>query len=746
MSNNLPKDYRKGIPGVSEAALNAIGDENTRSVLRSILDGWNVRNGSSGTGDARFVTASELSEVRGIIGGLSSSLGSVIDATTGPGALTPGKINQIITDLQADVINSALFQELGTRIRLIDDKYSLEVLGLQTELDQIVDGTTDITVVTAGGTTSIRAIKDTVYDPSTGVAASSAMIGQINTISLTSDSANARSLAGVRATVYDPDTGLAKANAAIIALNDVSATSDSANARYLFSVNAQVGLKNRVFYQTSPPTSTTSYTLRTNDIWFDSDDKNRAYRWDGSAWLETSDGRIADAAAAVASEAGTRVNQDNALAYAINTIWAAVGDSSSLVQTGATGVANNAGAVAERWNQTQAAIKDSSGNYISSAAVREETQAVATKAGTLEAKYTVKVDVNGYVSGFGLASTANNSTPFSEFLIRADRFAVGNPATPGTTTSWNGLASIQDGVLWVQTLYSGSLKIGSSVTATGLETGVYVTGFLAGGGGQGTYTVNTVTDLSARSMNGSYITPSGVVPFIVTTTTTTRPDGQTVPPGVYMDSAFVKTLIGTYIEAGYFRAGNIYIGNGGGYLSSKYIDNQSNLQMHAVALATWDGAGITLAPTIIEDENGNPDLTASAPSLNQVYTSTNFAIVGPDFHAAYPVKQRVRNTNNGVLVPIFVSFQARVDHYMTLWYRVIYTNGATGPWYQAGAPVTEQASDYGSVAITWGANFGISNNEGIQFGVSVTFGQTGVWNWSKASIYDFFGVVQAVNV
>lgn len=44
----------------------------------------------------------------------------------------------------------------------------------------------------------------------------------------------------------------------------------------------------------------------------------------------------------------------------------------------------------------------------------------------VEAQYTVKIDNNGYVTGFGLASSpAQDGTPFSEFIVRADRFAVG---------------------------------------------------------------------------------------------------------------------------------------------------------------------------------------------------------------------------------------------------------------------------------------------------------------------------------
>lgn len=58
---------------------------------------------------------------------------------------------------------------------------------------------------------------------------------------------------------------------------------------------------------------------------------------------------------------------------------------------------------------------------------------VDTTNGGLISKYTVKIDNNGYVSGFGLASTANNATPYSDFIIRADRFSISSPSGPGIT-------------------------------------------------------------------------------------------------------------------------------------------------------------------------------------------------------------------------------------------------------------------------------------------------------------------------
>lgn len=53
-------------------------------------------------------------------------------------------------------------------------------------------------------------------------------------------------------------------------------------------------------------------------------------------------------------------------------------------------------------------------------------QAHAKSINGLEAQYTVKVDVNGKVAGYGLASTPKNGTPESKFIVNADRFGVGS--------------------------------------------------------------------------------------------------------------------------------------------------------------------------------------------------------------------------------------------------------------------------------------------------------------------------------
>jgi len=67
----------RGIPGIPLGALDAVADENARLVLQSIIDGLNVRNGFSGTGDMAFITRSELESQQSAMSlGLSRKLDS----------------------------------------------------------------------------------------------------------------------------------------------------------------------------------------------------------------------------------------------------------------------------------------------------------------------------------------------------------------------------------------------------------------------------------------------------------------------------------------------------------------------------------------------------------------------------------------------------------------------------------------------------------------------------------------------
>ncbi|MBL4838065.1 MAG: DUF1983 domain-containing protein, partial [Kordiimonadaceae bacterium] len=65
-----------------------------------------------------------------------------------------------------------------------------------------------------------------------------------------------------------------------------------------------------------------------------------------------------------------------------------------------------------------------------SSTVGENTSSIAEVIDTqdgLSAQYTLKVNVNGHISGFGLASTATNGVVISEFAVLADKFLIASP-------------------------------------------------------------------------------------------------------------------------------------------------------------------------------------------------------------------------------------------------------------------------------------------------------------------------------
>ena len=379
-----------GIAGIPAGALDAIKDENTRQVLQAIVDGWHVRNGVSGKGDNRFVTVGELSANSGyrLVGGLRSVVQE--EAVKRPG-ITPGEIGRVIADLQASIMESKLWKELGQRVNIIE----------------------------AGG--------------------------------------------GVGMT----------------------------------------------------------------------------------------------------EERTQRLNDDNALMQAVNTLWATVGNNSALVQRGQSGISNQAGAVATAWQQVQSTIKDPvTGQYISSAVVRSEAQTAVNKAGDLEGKYTIKIDVNGHVSGFGLASTANNSTPFSQFIVRADRFSIGSPAIPD---------------------YAKYVDNYSDLTNTWIA---------AGRPDKRDWGYNHYIN---NGMSEGRIVPNAIqeqIPFIVTTTPSTL-NGRTVPPGVYMESAFIRNGSITTADIGVAMVDTLII-QGNAVTQPVFVQQPSNSPITITPYTTvWSGAAPT---------------------------------------------------------------------------------------------------------------------------------------------------------
>ncbi len=131
--------------------------------------------------------------------------------------------------------------------------------------------------------------------------------------------------------------------------------------------------------------------------------------------------------ARIATETTARTSADTALSGQITTLTSTVNGNVAAIsnETAARISADSVLTTNVTTLQSQMATN--------TAAISTEASTRASADGALQAQYTVKVDVNGYVSGFGLASTSNYAAPSSSFIVRADKFAISSPSGPGIT-------------------------------------------------------------------------------------------------------------------------------------------------------------------------------------------------------------------------------------------------------------------------------------------------------------------------
>jgi hypothetical protein len=164
-----------------------------------------------------------------------------------------------------------------------------------------------------------------------------------------------------------------------------------------------------------------------------------------------------------------------------------------------------------------------------------------TEIGDLRQQYTVKIDNNGFMTGFGLASEDVDGIPFSEFIVSADRFAMVNPLGSHYTISSITRAGT---VMTVNTTFAHGLVVNDHCTVTGSAQHEY----------NGTWKVATVPTATSLTITISTtpISPAtlkdplkpmqlwkAVVPFLIQ-------DGKT-----YIDSALVGSIRSALLYAGY---------------------------------------------------------------------------------------------------------------------------------------------------------------------------------------------------
>jgi hypothetical protein len=330
----------------------------------------------------------------------------------------------------------------------------------------------DATSVTQGNsitsiTSDVTALETTVDDPSTGVAATSTALGNLTTRVTTAEGSittNASDITTLQTDVTTAegnittnagaisglDTRVTTAEGSIVSqASDITAlettvnngtTGVAANASGLSALTTRV-TDNEDGVLVNAGAVTTLNATYTEDLHFrtqaeDENDDLIDLETSGTVELQDLTDFVSGSSAAIDSlTVQTFANENGIQTQAIQLTAL-----ESTVNDPTNGVVATAGALSSL--STTVSVID--GQVTSTAqdlttlttTVGDNTSSITTQATSIdgvEANYSVKIDNNNRITGFGLLSTTSGATPFSEFAVVADQFSIVSPDSTADT-------------------------------------------------------------------------------------------------------------------------------------------------------------------------------------------------------------------------------------------------------------------------------------------------------------------------
>lgn len=247
----------------------------------------------------------------------------------------------------------------------------------------------------------------------------------------------------------------------------------------------------------------------------------------------------------------------------------------------------------------------------------------------LEAQYTVKVDVNGKVAGYGLATTPKNGTPESKFIVNADRFGVGStgkadvfPFVVDTQKNRVGVNGelVVNGKAIVDRLDAGDIH-GDKITANTLNANRLKAG-----------------SVTAREMAAGSITADKLAAGSITA-------DKLAANSVTSEKLSVQKLSSVSSDLGDIRAGNINIGNGAFTVSSEGDLYAKNGRFEGTVYADKIEGDVLKFFQFQRNDVGRFSLRYHNNGSKSVILSLqNLSFTTPDSKSSYWVSIRVNNS------------------------------------------------------------------------------------------------------
>lgn len=536
-----------------------------------------------------------------------NGVASAFNATDGVVGQTAVDPDYLLTVLTGAITESQLYSDLSTRIDLIDaaDTVTGSVAQrIKAEHDSRVSAQATISSAVSAEQTA-RQDADSATTSRLDVAVSQY---QHNAASIASEAvtrADATSAVAARTDVLGASVG--DAFAGIQAEEEVRANADESSAIRIDTLVSQVGT-NTAGIQTESNTRATQDSALASQV-------------------NIVSSTAGDNAAAIQTESNTRATQDSAVAAQINTVSSSVSDSFAAIQTE---------------SNTRASGDTASANSITTlqSTVSGHTTSISTNASSingLEAQYTVKIDNNGHVAGFGLASELVDGDFVSDFMVAADRFSVVNPSVPNDTITR--IRTAPSSTIRIDVDTSGYTHIsGDTITISGM--GQYNGTYTTIGAGSGYVLVASSSGLPVYDQSGgedlfqaAYPAAKGALnltqetPFIIATGSS-QINGVTVPAGTYINSAMIadatiknaqiNDLTADKITASLLNTvdfyGNTIAGStmylGGTVTYTQDTDgNNIGIQSVTTPAATLSSTGINIAVSSFVVNDGSTDYT-----------------------------------------------------------------------------------------------------------------------------------------
>jgi prefoldin subunit 5 len=349
--------------------------------------------------------------------------GNVADITANASAIsvldtTVTNLDGVVSVLSGD--NTSLISELKVRFRIQDESDD----NLETENDVEVE-TESLDNLTAGVSTADQTLETLVTANDAAITSQSVFVTELSSsidnaivdigTNTTAISANATAVSGLITRVTATESSITAQSSDITSLEvdlGTAETNLAANATAIGGLDTRVSSAEGTISSLSSDITSLNSSVTTANT-------NITANATAIGGLTT---RVTTAEGSITSQAADITALSTGLTSANTNITA-----------NATAVSG----VSTRVTATETSITSISTDVSTlSTTVGTNTTSISTQATSingLEAQYTVKIDNNGRVAGFGLASNSRTSEPVSEFVVIADKFSIVNPSSTAAT-------------------------------------------------------------------------------------------------------------------------------------------------------------------------------------------------------------------------------------------------------------------------------------------------------------------------